>query len=82
MSFGYGTYLTSQTRPGMVLQPSEAIIHTHINGGLVYTEDGDVVQESIDNRFSSVPMDMTLPIDDRSDDTFLFLGLTVTINRP
>ena len=74
MNFAHGTYLTPQTRPGTTLKPSEAIARTQINGGLLYTQDKEVVKESIDNRFSSVPMDINFNIEDRSESEFLFLG--------
>jgi capsular polysaccharide biosynthesis protein len=74
MSFTQGIYLTPQTRPGTILKPSEALARTHINGGLVYTQDKEVVKESIDNRFSKVPMDINFNIEDRSESEFLFLG--------
>jgi hypothetical protein len=69
-----GTYLTPQTRPTVKLNASSAIQHTNINGGLVYTANKEIVPLSIDKRFSVIPLDTNLPIDDRSDDTFLFLG--------
>lgn len=74
MNFGHGIYLTPQTRPQTALKSAEALNHTNISGGLVYTENREVVRESIDNRFSVVPMDMNLPFEDRSESEFLFLG--------
>jgi hypothetical protein len=74
MYFNKGVYLTPQTRPVIQLQPLDATAHTHINGGLIYTENREVVKESVDNRFSSIPMNNNLPIEDMSESEFLFLG--------
>lgn len=74
MNFGFGTFLTPQNRPGNSLSHRDAIVRTHINGGLIYTSDKVVVPQSIDNRFAVVPMDETLPTIDMSDKIILFLG--------
>lgn len=74
MNFGKGTYLTPQTRPSINLKSSDAINRTNISGGLIYTHDYEIVSQSIDNRFATIPFDKNLPIKDMSDETFLFLG--------
>jgi capsular polysaccharide biosynthesis protein len=71
---GKGMYLTPQTRPVDPLNPSDAIERTSINGGLIYGEDYNIVSQSIDQRFSTIPIDLNIPIDNRLDQQFLFLG--------
>lgn len=74
MNLGQGIYLTPQTRPTVNLNASTAIRRTSISGGLVYNLDKEVVSQSVDKRFNTVSFDTNLAIEDKSGETFLFLG--------
>lgn len=78
MNFSYGTYLSPQNRPGE--SENLSLIYRAPRrkqaglGGLIYNDKEEIVKESIDHRFSSLSMNHSLPLEDRSDDQFLFLG--------
>jgi hypothetical protein len=77
MSFGYGTYLSPQNRPG---ESNIPLVYRAPRrkqaglGGLIYDDKEEIVKESIDHRFSSLSMNQSLPLEDMSNETFLFLG--------
>lgn len=74
-SFGHGVFLSPQTRPTTRLTPSLAIQHKAITGGLIYAADESIVTQSIDPRFSTIPLDKSLQIEDeQSGALYLFLG--------
>jgi len=58
----YGTFLTPQKAGNPVC------------GGLIYDKNKELVKESKDIRFRTIPMDDTLPIIDQSNDTYLYLN--------
>jgi hypothetical protein len=74
MNIGYGTYLTPQERPTNRLPPSQALSRSNIRGGLIYTQDKQPIEQSIDNRFAVIPMNTDMTVEDMSNETFLFLG--------
>jgi capsular polysaccharide biosynthesis protein len=75
--FEYGTYLSPQNRHGeqhlCLIQRAPRRRQAGL-GGLIYTDNEEIVKASIDHRFSSVSLNKSLPIEDKSSDEFLFLG--------
>lgn len=74
-NFGYGIFLTPQNRPRTKLSSSEALDRkTAVNGGLIYDEHKNIVEQSLDTRFSAVSINTDLPVIDLPDNTYMFLG--------
>jgi hypothetical protein len=73
-TFGNGIFLTPQNRPQAKLSPSEGLNRNRVNGGLIYDEYKNIVEQSLDTRFAAIPMDDSMPIIDHSDNHYMFLG--------
>ena len=77
IDFECGTYLSPQNRDDeqklCLIQKAPKRRQAGL-GGLIYTDDGQIVKGSIDYRFSSPSLNNSLPIEDKSSDEFLFLG--------
>lgn len=61
-----GLFLSPQTRP----QNNSMVV----SGGLMYDHNMNVITRSIDRRFKPITFDQTLPIDNRLDSNYLYLG--------
>jgi hypothetical protein len=73
-NLGYGVFLTPQNRPNKDPIQTETKRITSANGGLVYDINKNVLPQSIDKRFTVMPINDKLELIYKLDISYLFLG--------